>query len=226
MNGRAMAGQAYKPTDVEHIANVVTHGLWIIPSMAGLFWLLYLADTGFEKYIVLVYGFATLALFTVSTVFHVISYIGRFNALKNIFHIGDRAVIYMFIAASYTPWLTLKNMDSWGKIMLAVVWFMAAFGIWYQYTFHEQYKWLETLFYLIIAISPAIAVFAMHETSGMFEVACGGIVYMAGVVFFKCDGVIPFAHAIWHCFVIVGALCHYFAICNYLLIPENGIVVS
>jgi len=47
--------------------------------------------------------------------------------------------------------------------------------------------------------------------------AVGGAVYILGIVFFKCDGVIPFAHAIWHCFVFLGALMHFCAVCRYLL---------
>ena len=58
----------------------------------------------------------------------------------------------------------------------------------------------------------------------MFEVALGGGVYMAGVIFFKCDGLIPFAHAIWHCFVFVGVVFHYCAICKYLLGAHNEVV--
>ena len=56
-----------------------------------------------------------------------------------------------------------------------------------------------------------------HETSGLFEMAFGGAIYIAGVAFFKCDGIIPFAHAIWHCFVSVAAVFHYVAVCKYLL---------
>ena len=51
----------------------------------------------------------------------------------------------------------------------------------------------------------------------MYELAMGGMVYITGVVFFKLDGVIPFAHAIWHCFVFTGAIFHYCAVCKYLL---------
>ena len=52
--------------------------------------------------------------------------------------------------------------------------------------------------------------------AGLQELALGGVVYMLGVVFFKCDGLIPFAHAIWHCFVFVGAVMHFCAVSKHL----------
>lgn len=56
--------------------------------------------------------------------------------------------------------------------------------------------------------------------------ALGGAIYIAGVAFFKCDGIVPFAHAIWHCFVSVAAVFHYVAVCKYLLkSPSDGLGV-
>ena len=44
---------------------------------------------------------------------------------------------------------------------------------------------------------------------------------MAGGVFFKSDGLIPLAHAIWHIHVVVGAIIHYQAVNTYLITPNN-----
>ncbi len=51
--------------------------------------------------------------------------------------------------------------------------------------------------------------------------AIGGFMFLSGVVFFKSDGLIPFAHAIWHCFVFFGAAFQYYAVYNYLIIPTS-----
>lgn len=51
---------------------------------------------------------------------------------------------------------------------------------------------------------------------GILELSVGGVFYCLGIVFFKSDGLIPFAHAIWHVFVAVGAGIHYYAIWRYL----------
>jgi monocyte-to-macrophage differentiation protein len=55
-----------------------------------------------------------------------------------------------------------------------------------------------------------------HEFSGLTELKIGGLFYILGVVFFKADGKIPCAHAIWHIFVVMAAAVHYYAILNYL----------
>ncbi|KAK2167601.1 hypothetical protein LSH36_26g11027 [Paralvinella palmiformis] len=307
MNSRARPGAAYVPTVEEHIANMCTHGVLVLPSIIAIFWMIHLASDNLQHFIAVIYGIALVVLFGVSTIFHALSYCGQstfsfcafkssfratspfqdnvylpsppqltqeciaplchmelintvvgvvsqagaaaggggagsaylvnisvrlemdsclvvlLGTLKNLFHIGDRAVIYIFIAASYTPWLTLKEYDGWGLMMLWIVWIAAMLGIYYQYTFHEQYKWLETVFYLAIGVCPSVVCLAMKEKSGIFELAFGGMLYISGVVFFKCDGLIPFAHAIWHCFVTTGAVCHYQAVCTYLLGPHNQI---
>jgi monocyte-to-macrophage differentiation protein len=55
------------------------------------------------------------------------------------------------------------------------------------------------------------------DPAGVHELAIGGVIYVCGVIFFKLDGVVPFAHAIWHVFVGLGALAHFYAINKYLV---------
>ena len=86
-----------------------------------------------------------------------------FRMLHETFHRLDRLMIYLFIAGSYTPWLTLKKYPSnaWGRWLEWAIWPISATGILYQQLFHEKNKLLSTIIYIVIAIAPALVVFEM-----------------------------------------------------------------
>jgi monocyte to macrophage differentiation protein len=79
---------------------------------------------------------------------------------KDVLHRSDRAMIYIFIAASYFPWLTLTPLppDGWAAELWWLIWILASCGILYQQLFHERFKWLETTFYLFMGVAPALAI--------------------------------------------------------------------
>lgn len=151
-------------------------------------------------------------------------------------------MIYVFIASSYFPWLslapslsvaeaTIKSSSSLLPMIVSwfgfsslvaadlrwIVWFLAAMGILYQQIFHEKYKWLETFIYVLIGLIPSLPFVHSDEMQGIWELKLGGAFYIVGLVFFKADGRIPLAHAIWHIHVALGASIHYYAVFSYLM---------
>ena len=67
---------------------------------------------------------------------------------------------------------------------------------------------METLIYILVATLPYVGILTMSDQRGLSLMLVGGVVYAIGTVFFKLDGLVPFAHAIWHCHVVVGASLH------------------
>lgn len=224
-NARAAPGCAYIPTKIEHIANVLTHGLWVLPSVYAGLNLFFRSGTSAQIVCSIIYGIALTMLFFVSTFFHCVFYCNRNRQLKDVLHRCDRAMIYIFIAGSYYPWLSLGH-TSHPQIVSVVKWcvcVMAVLGIIYQQVFHERYKCLETFFYTVIGVVPSLVIICWgHEFTGMTELKLGGLLYIIGIGFFKSDGIFPFAHAIWHLFVVMAATVHYFAILNHLYSVEVG----
>ncbi|XP_031368741.1 monocyte to macrophage differentiation factor 2 isoform X2 [Apis dorsata] len=217
MNPPACTNEAYTPTSVEHIANVTTHGIWVVPSVIGSLELVRRSITWTQLISAYVYGTSLILVFTVSTFFHSVHYCNNNRQLKETLHRCDRAMIYIFIAASYFPWFNVDHFpdDEILFTMRYAIWIMATLGILYQQIFHEQYKMLETIFYLIIGIGPSIAIIN-YSYYNIIELKLGGLLYISGLLFFKSDGRIPCAHAIWHLFVAVGAGLHYYAILNHV----------
>ncbi|XP_045031461.1 monocyte to macrophage differentiation factor 2-like isoform X1 [Daphnia magna] len=263
-NAPAKPTEAYQPTFIEQIANIISHGVCILPAVYATWLLIQRASTPTQFWAGLIYGIALVLLFTVSAAFHttccmcsnskypqytvlflfvLLKFLCFENRIREVLHRGDRAMIYIFIASSYFPWLSLvPNLNvtaeitnkpsssllptllSWCGVSSLVVadlrwlvWFLAAMGILYQQIFHEKYKWLETLIYVLIGLLPSLPFVHGDEFKGVWELKLGGACYIIGLIFFKADGRIPLAHAIWHIHVALGASIHYYAVFSYLI---------
>ncbi|XP_031666955.1 monocyte to macrophage differentiation factor 2-like [Oncorhynchus kisutch] len=204
MNNRVPSNKRYQPTDYEHAANCATHALWVIPSLLGSSVLHFLSEDQWERVSAWLYGAGLTSLFLISTLFHTVTWKkSHLRSVEHCFHMCDRMVIYFFIAASYAPWLNLRELGPWTCHMRWLVWVMASVGTTYVFFFHER---------LLTGTEPP-------DREGLCELLVGGACYCLGMVFFKSDGLVPFAHAIWHLFVAMGAGVHYYAIYRYLYTP-------
>ncbi|XP_020941689.1 monocyte to macrophage differentiation factor 2 isoform X2 [Sus scrofa] len=162
MNHRVPAHKRYQPTEYEHAANCATHALWIIPSILGSSNLYFLSDDHWETVSAWVYGLGLCGLFVVSTVFHTISWKkSHLRTVEHCLHMSDRMVIYFFIAASYAPWLNLRELGPWASHMRWLVWIMASVGTVYVFFFHERYKLVELLCYVVMGFFPALVILSM-----------------------------------------------------------------
>ncbi|CAB4066478.1 MMD [Lepeophtheirus salmonis] len=179
-NEKPLDNRAYVPTNVEHIANIITHGFFILPVIWLSHNLISLSSSSAQYWAFVVYGVVLVGLFSVSTLFHLVSFTFHNGQLRDILHRGDRAMIYLFIAGSYTPWLNLRIFPagSWSEELQWLTWVLAFLGILYQQLFHEKYKLIETLMYVFVALTPSLSVLEMAEIDGVFELQVCGIIYL------------------------------------------------
>ena len=203
---------------VEELANAVTHGVGLALSIAGFAVLLvFAALRGTPWHIVAcsIYGSTLVCLYAASTLYHVVP-VRRFKRALRIF---DHSAIYLLIAGTYTPFLLVNLRGAWGWSLFGVVWGLAVAGIVFKFWFVERFGFLSTSVYIgmgwlvVIAAKP---VFAHITAATLVLLLAGGVFYTAGVIFYASKR-IPYAHAIWHLFVLGGSTCHYFAVLHSVL---------
>jgi hemolysin III len=202
----------------EEIFNVVSHGLGLLLSIAGLVLLVVFASLyGTVWHIVSfsIYGASLVLLYLASTVFHS----AKTQKVRNRLNVFDHASIYLLIAGTYTPFVLVTLRGPWGWSLFGVVWGLALAGIVLKLFFTGRYNTLSTILYVILGWLILIAIKPLSEaisTEGLFWLMAGGVSYTIGAVFFLLNK-IPFNHAIFHVFVLGGSICHFVAVFWFVL---------
>ena len=201
----------------EEIANTLTHALGAILSVVACYLLLNnaISDSSTIKTIsYAIYGTSLLLLFTASTVYHAVQDSER----KKLFKLLDHCAIYLLIAGTYTPLMMIALDNQLGMIMLSVIWALAILGIFFKLKFGHRFKKTSLVTYLGMGLISITIIEQLHEklsSQGLTLLALGGAIYCLGVIFYVNKRII-FNHAIWHLFVLGGAISHFFMIYLYL----------
>jgi len=202
----------------QEIANSVTHGVGALLSLAGMAILIVRGVTyGTTIHVIsfAIYGASLFLLHLSSTLYHAL----HAPRAKRVFWVFDHASIYLLIAGTYTPFMLISLWGAWGLTLMIAIWTLAILGIVFKSLFIGKFRKSSTVLYIVMGWLIALAgrelwLKVPHEA--LIFLAAGGLSYMLGVVFY-CWKKLPYAHMIWHLFVLGGSICHYFAILLYLL---------
>jgi hemolysin III len=207
----------------EELAHCATHGLGVLASLAGIAWLLATAmanDAGpWRATGGVVFGASALLLFTTSVLYHGTTA----PRLKPRLRLLDHSAIYVLIAGTYTPFALGVLDGGWGWTLFGLVWGLALAGIAAKLTIGFRFPLASTLLYLamgwigVVAARPLMQSLTPAELSW---IVAGGLVYTAGVPFYLWKKR-PYAHAVWHLFVLGGVACHFFAVLS-VMAPRGG----
>lgn len=206
-----LPGKERPQTHREELANSITHGLGLLGAVAAIpFLLLTAARHGSAATVTgaAVFGFSIILLYGSSTLYHALPH-GRTRA-KKFLRLCDHVSIYILIAGSYTPFTLGVLRGSLGWTLFGMVWGLAIFGVTLKCSGRMWHPWLSTGLYLLMGWLVVMAIVPLTRNLPTAAMAClvaGGLAYTGGVVFYLADHR-PYAHSIWHLFVMMGTACH------------------
>jgi hemolysin III len=131
----------------------------------------------------------------------------------------DHSGIYVLIAATYTPFIVELPTSVFSMALLIGVWCVATFGIVLKLGWPGRFDRLSVGLYLALGWSGIMlydGVVAALPRLALWLVLAGGALYSFGVIFHAWRR-LRFQNAIWHCFVLLGAACHYTAVLDLVL---------
>src|SRR4051812_23245722 len=196
------------PSHTEEIANAATHALGFAAAVVGAIVVAATAlrhGTAVQQWTVGLYAFMLVALYAASTLSHVY----RDPVRRHFFRAADQAIIFLFIAAAWTPMaVSYMNTPTWW-LLHGAMWVVAIAGFASKAIFtHGVHLGGVSLFaYITLGCMPVVALWPMAQTvpPGMLAwFLAGGLCFLAGTIFFKFDHRIPYFHAAWHLFVVAG----------------------
>jgi hemolysin III len=168
-----------------------------------------------------VFGICMMLMFGSSALYHLAQ--GSDDKILKLKRI-DHMAIFAMIAGTYTPICLVSLRDSFGWILLIIVWSLALAGILLKIFWIAAPRWLSTLIYLAMGWACVFGLSTMQQVmpAASFDwLFYGGIAYTIGAVIYATKWPDPWPksfgfHEIWHLFVLAGAFSHAVAV-YYLL---------
>jgi hemolysin III len=196
----------------EERVNGATHLAGVGLAVAGLaLMVVRAADIGARAVVAnSIFGACLILTYLSSSTYHLLPEGHRLKALFNKF---DHASIFLLIAGSYMPFMLVTVGGGWGWSIFGVQWGIAAVGVISVVFELDRYRYLKIAAYLgmgWILVIVLVPLLARMSGPGLMWLFVGAASYTLGVPFFLWRRQ-PYAHAVWHLFVLGGSISHFFA---------------
>ena len=201
----------------------VSHQWGFVVSLAAGALLVALAPSGRATAAAAIYACAVSALLGTSTLYHRIDWR---PPVRRWVRRADRSMIYVLIAASYTPFALLALHGTLAIGVLAVVWSGAVAGVALQLLWLEHPKWVALAVSAAIGWVAVIMLTQLPHTIGWWAVGAlvvsGGLYTAGGVIYARerpnpLPGVFGY-HEVFHALVLAAAAIHY-AVVAFVVLP-------
>lgn len=171
---------------------------------------------------VIIFGISLILLYAASATYHLVVAPDKVIAfLRKI----DHSMIFILIAGSYTPFclIGLKGIEGW--ILFSIIITIAICGVLFKMIWFNCPRWISTCIYVgmgWIALFVIKPLYYAIPIEGVILLISGGLFYTIGAVIygfkpeflkFKNLGF----HEIFHIFILLGSLCHFFAVFKYVI---------
>ena len=207
----------------------LTHCVGAVLSFIGLIVLICFASIWGDVYDIIsftIFGLGLLLVYLFSTLYHWLNISEKGIQLLKKF---DHMMIYVLIAASYTPVCLGPLRGPYGWTIFGIVWFLAVLGVILSSIWISAPRALTTTLYILMGwialfvIKPIITVFSNAGLLySLWWLVIGGVFYTIGGIIYGLkipkSGFKKFGfHEIFHIFVMLGSLCQYWFILIYVL---------
>lgn len=200
----------------EEIGNTWTHLIGVVFALSSIWMVWPAVSLGWQWAMgVLFFIVGMFLMFLSSSIYHMLPP----GLAKDILRKCDHISIYVMIACSYTP-ICIAVVGGWiGWVTFGLLWAIVIAGTVYKIVAMGKYPKLSLALYLTMGWSIvfiAKPVFERLSLLSMLLIFAEGLLYTAGTYFFAKDSKRHF-HAIWHIFVLLGAIAHWSAILTIML---------
>ena len=202
----------YGLLDKEEKLNVISHGIGAILAIIGMIVLMQKNSykSTYALLSITIYSLTLISMFAISTMYHAVINPDKKKGIRILDHIN----IYYLIAGTYTPVALISLVQANGWYIFFIVWGIAILGTILKVFFTGKYEILSLLLYLIMGwliLTDFQNLVSNTSEIGIQLLMLGGAFYTVGILFYAIKK-IPYNHFIWHLFVLIGAVSHWYFI--------------
>ena len=163
-----------------------------------------------------IYGAALVILYTISCIYHALCP----GKGKRVLRIIDHCSIFLLISGTYTPFTLVSLRGPIGWTLFGIVWGATILGVTLNAINVHRFRIFSMICYLMsgwVIIFAFIPLTKVMETAGIILLILGGVAYTIGAVLYGIGMKVKYIHSVFHFFVLLGSILHFFTVYFYVL---------